>query len=144
MALSLADTGQTGKFTEKQPFTSGTDRCVSCPRIHLLRSVELFLLPIPTIKEWILFVSIARFPKLPTKHLCLLEPGIRWQWWHHFCGFVCGFVNIHLITMVRHTTSKDPKSMVPNGTFSEVSVSSSSQFPTPFPMGADFGSPPLT
>ena len=33
--------------------------------------------------------------------------------------------------------------MVPNGTFCEVSVSSSSQFPTLFPVGADFGDPPL-
>ena len=33
--------------------------------------------------------------------------------------------------------------MVPNGTFREVSVSSSSQFPTLFPLGADFGGPPL-
>ena len=48
------------------------------------------------------------------------------QWWHHFCGFVCGFI-LHLITMV------------PNGPFCEVSVSSSSQFPTLFPLDADFG-----
>ena len=33
--------------------------------------------------------------------------------------------------------------MVPNGTFREVSVSSSSQFPTLFPFGADFGCLPL-
>ena len=34
--------------------------------------------------------------------------------------------------------------MVPNGTFCEVSCSSSSsQLPTPFPSGAGFGSPPL-
>ena len=54
-------TEQTRKFTEKQPFTSGTD---FGPRIHLLQNVELFLLSIPTIKEWFLFVSmilIARF-----------------------------------------------------------------------------------
>ena len=74
-------------------------RCVSCPRIHLLQNVELFLLSIPTIKEWILFVSlilIARFPKLPAKRLCSVEPGIKWQWWHQFCGFKCGFITIHL------------------------------------------------
>ena len=35
------------------------------------------------------------------------------------------------------TSSKDPKSIVSNGTFCEVSVSSSSQFPTLFPVGAD-------
>ena len=39
-------------------------------------------------------------------------------------------------------TSKDHKSMVPNGTFCEVSVSSSSQFTTLFPLGADFGGLP--
>ena len=37
------------------------------------------------------------------------------------------------------STSKDPKSMVPNGTFCDVSGSSSSQHPTHFPLGADFG-----
>ena len=48
-------------------------RCVLCPRIHLLQSVELLLLPIRTVKEWILFVSvifIARFQKLPAKRFC--------------------------------------------------------------------------
>ena len=78
-------------------------RNVSCPRVHLLQSVELYLLPIPTIKEWILFVSVlftARFPKLPAKRLSPLEPGIRWQWWHHCCGFICGFITIHLLTVV--------------------------------------------
>ena len=33
--------------------------------------------------------------------------------------------------------------MVTNGTFCDVSGSSSSQLPTPFPLGADFGGPPL-
>ena len=78
-------------------------RCVSCRRIHLLHSIGLLLLPIPTIKEWIVFVLvmfIARFPKLPAKRLCPLEPGSRWQWRHHFCGFVCGFIIIHLIAVV--------------------------------------------
>ena len=63
----------------------------------------MFLLPIPTIKEWILFVSvilIARFPKLPAKRLCSLEPRIWWQWWHQFCGFKRGFITIDLITVV--------------------------------------------
>ena len=72
-------------------------RCVSCSRIHMLQSVELFLLPITTIMEWILFVSvvfIAGCPKLPAKRFCPLEPGIRWQWWNHFCGFICGFITI--------------------------------------------------
>ena len=72
-------------------------RCVQWSRIHLLQNVELFLLSIPTIKEWIL---TARFPKLSSKRLHSLEPRIKWQWWHQFCGLKCGFITIHLITMV--------------------------------------------
>ena len=52
-----------------------THWCVSCPRIHLLQNIRLFLLPIQTIEEWRLFVSaipMARFPQLPAIHLCML------------------------------------------------------------------------
>ena len=80
-------------------------QCVSCPKIHLLQSVKLFLLPIPTIKV----IFIARVPKLLAKRLCPLEPQTRWQWWHHLCGFVCGFVNFHLITMVSQYLIKGPQ-----------------------------------
>ena len=41
------------------------------------------------------------------------------------------------------STSKDPKSMVPDGTFCDVSEPSSSQLPTPSRSGANFGGPPL-
>ena len=41
-------------------------------------------------------------------------------------------------------TSKDPKSMMPHGTFRDVSSSSSSKLPTLLPMGAAVGGPPST
>ena len=54
---SFWHTEQTGKFTERQPFTLGTDFGAFRAQGSMLQSIELFLLPIPTIKEWILFVS---------------------------------------------------------------------------------------
>ena len=41
------------------------------------------------------------------------------------------------------STSKDTTSMMPTGTFCHDSSSSSSQLPTPFPVGEDFGGPPI-
>ena len=73
---------------------------ISCSGLHLLQTIKLFTHLILAIKEWILVVTvifIARFPKLPAIHLCLLEPGNRWQWRHHSCGFICGYINVNLI-----------------------------------------------
>ena len=42
------------------------------------------------------------------------------------------------------TPQRTPKSIVPIGTCCSTSRSSSSQFPTLVPLGADFGGPPLT
>ena len=75
-------------------------RCVSCPRIHLLQSVELFLLLIPTIKEWTLFVLGDLHCKVfetSHKNVSVLEnQESGGSGGHHFCGFMCGFINIHL------------------------------------------------
>ena len=103
-------------------------RCVPCPGIHLLQSVELLLLLIATIKDWILFdlvIEDARFPKLPTKRFRPSEPGIRWQWWwfrqpppHH-----------HGLTALNRTPSQcSPMAHVVK---------------SPLPLGEDFGGPPL-
>ena len=94
---SFWHTEQTGKFTERQPFTSGTDfRAFHAQGSICCKASNGSCFPSQQIIEWILFVSlifITRFPKHLAKRLCPLEPGIRWQWWHHFCGF-------HLITMI--------------------------------------------
>ena len=63
---------------------------------------------------------IAKFPKLPAKRLCPLEPRIRWY------GGI-----ISVVSFVDSSSSM--------AHFCKVSVSSSSQFPTLFPLGADFG-----
>ena len=107
-------------------------RCVSCPRIHLLQSVELFLLPIPT-------HVFRNFPQNISVFLNQESSGN---------GKIISVVSsVDSSTSTSppwsDNTSKDPTSMVTNGTFCEVSVSSP-QFPTPFPLGADFGSLPLT
>ena len=142
---SFWHTEQTGKFTERQLFHIGFRlRCASCIRIHLLQSVELFLLLIPTIEEWILFVlviSVARVSETSHKTFSVLENQESGGNGGIISVVSCVDSSTSTRTPWSDNTSKDPKSMVSNGTFCDVSVSSSSQFPTPFPLGADCGSP---
>ena len=53
-------------------------------------------------------------------------------------------ISTSLVSPWFHSTTKDPKSRMPSGTLCEKSCSSSSRFPTPFLLGADFGDPPTT
>ena len=96
---------------------------------------------------------IARFPKLHAIHLCMLGSlCLRKPRRQVAAGRITpvassenSFTSTSSSTASpwSDNTSKDPKPMVPNGTFCDVSVSSSSQLPTHSPLGADFGDPTL-
>ena len=126
-------------FTERQPLHIGYRLwCVSCLRIHLLQKIRLLMLPIPLqgFRNFMQHISVC----LEVSVFVNQEAG--------------GSGSITLVASSENSftstssstaspwsdnTSKDRKSMVPNGTFCHVCVSSSTQFSTQSPLGADFG-----
>ena len=145
-------TEQIEKFTEKQPFALDA----VCPKSTMLYYVRLLLLLTPTNEERGLFavsavVTIAMFSNLPATYFCvpwnpcLVKPRNRWQLQHSPSGFIRRFIYNSIVfsglAVVWQHFKKRPNQKCP---LCDDSCSSPSQFPTPFPLGADFGSPPIT
>ena len=126
--------------------------------VRILQNVRLLMPPIPTIEKKGVFavsavVAIAMFSKLPATHFCvpwnpcLHEPRNRWQ--RRIVPVVSSedsstTTSSSMISPWSDSTSKDPISRMPHGTFCDDSCCSSSHFLMPFLLGAEFGSPPLT
>ena len=97
-------TEQTGKFTERQPFTLGTDfgafraqgstRCktsdCSCFQSQQSKNGDSSCQRSP-------LQGSRNLPHYISVCFSLLEARSRWQRWHHSCGFFRGFMNINLI-----------------------------------------------